>query len=170
MSRMYPCEQVGLDFLERAPQRFTNSVDLAVTPDQVWEVLADAEAWPHWASVITNVTWTSPEPRGVGTTRVVDMRGGIVGSEEFLAWEPGRHMAFRFNESSTSALAVFVEDYRIDATAAGCRLTWTLANRLTGAARLFSPLSAPLMNLAFRRFLANLRRYTDRRFATAPRG
>jgi hypothetical protein len=79
-------------------------------------------------------------------------------------------MAFRFNESSTSALAVFVEEYRIDATAAGCRLTWTLANRLTGAARLFSPLSAPLMNLAFRRFLANLRRYTDRRFATAPRG
>ena len=34
--------------------------------EQLFEVLADAEAWPHWASVITNVTWTSPEPRGVG--------------------------------------------------------------------------------------------------------
>ena len=33
----------------------------------------------RWASVITKVTWTSPEPRGVGTTRVVEMRGGIVG-------------------------------------------------------------------------------------------
>ena len=76
---MYPCEQVGLEFLDRAPQRFSNSVDLAVTPDEIWEVLADAEAWPHWASVITNVIWTSPEPHGVGTTRVVDMRGGIVG-------------------------------------------------------------------------------------------
>src|SRR5690625_3524987 len=141
---MYPCEQVGLDFLERAPQRFSNSVDLAVTPEQVWEVLADAEAWPHWASVITNVTWTSPQPHGVGTTRTVDMRGGIVGNEEFLAWEPARHMAFRFNESSTSSLAVFVEDYRIEATPQGCRLTWTLANRLSGPAKLFSPVSAPL--------------------------
>jgi hypothetical protein len=98
------------------------------------------------------------------------MRGGIIGDEEFLAWEPGRHMAFRFNASSTSALAVFVEDYRIEATAQGCRLTWTLANRLTGPAKLFSPVSGPLMNLAFRRFLTNLRRYTDKRFATAGRG
>jgi carbon monoxide dehydrogenase subunit G len=166
---MFSCERVDLGFIDQAPQRFSNSVNLAVTPEQLWQVLADADAWPRWASVITNVTWTSPEPHGVGTTRLVDMRGGIVGNEEFLAWEPARHMAFRFNESSTSALAVFVEDYRIEPTAQGCRLTWTLANRLTGPARLFSPLSAPLMNLAFRRFLSNLRRYTDRRFATAAR-
>ena len=166
---MHPCERVGLDFLERAPQRFSNSVELAVTPDEIWEVLADAQAWPHWASVITNVTWTSPEPHGVGTTRVVDMRGVLIGSEEFLAWEPARHMAFRFNASSTSSLAVFVEDYRIEPTAQGCRLTWTLANRLTGPARWGAPVSGPLMNLAFRRFLSNLRRYTDKRFATATR-
>ncbi|MCV7088244.1 SRPBCC family protein [Mycolicibacter hiberniae] len=167
---MYPCAKVGLDYLEQAPQRFSNSVDLAVTPGQVWEVLVDADAWPRWASVITNVTWTSPEPHGVGTTRVVDMRGGIVGDEEFLAWEPGQHMAFRFNASSTSALAVFVEDYRIEPTAQGCRLTWTVANQLTGPARWASPVSGPLMNLGFRRFLSNLRRYTDKRFATASRG
>jgi hypothetical protein len=35
-------------------------------------------------------------------------------------------MAFRFNESSTSALAAFAEDYRIEPTAHGCRLTWSL--------------------------------------------
>lgn len=170
MPRMYPCEKVDLGFLQEAPQRFTNSVDLAVTPDEAFEVLADAQAWPHWASVITNVRFTSPEPYGVGTTRIVDMRGGIIGDEEFLAWEPGRHMAFRFNESSTSTLAAFVEDYRIEPTTGGCRLTWTLVNRLTGPARLFSPVSAPLMNLAFRRFLSNLRRYTDKRFETTRRG
>ncbi|MEO6794458.1 MAG: SRPBCC family protein, partial [Mycobacterium sp.] len=37
---MYPCEKVDLSFLQDAPQRFTNSVDLAVTPDQAFEVLA----------------------------------------------------------------------------------------------------------------------------------
>jgi hypothetical protein len=55
--------------------------------------------------VITNVTWTGPEPRGVGTTRTVDMRGGIVGDEEFLTWEPFTRMAFRFNQCSTRAVA-----------------------------------------------------------------
>ena len=110
----------------------------------------------------------SPEPRGVGTTRVVDMRGGIVGDEEFLVWEPNIRMAFRFNSSSTAALAAFAEDYRIVQTRQGCRLTWTLAQRLAGPARFTAFATTPLMNLAFRRFLANLRRYTDQRFATTP--
>ena len=82
---MFPCQRVGLDFVDTAPFRFVSTVDLAITPEQVWEVLDDAESWPHWATVITKVTWTSPEPHGVGTTRVVNMRGGIVGDEEYLA-------------------------------------------------------------------------------------
>jgi Polyketide cyclase / dehydrase and lipid transport len=95
VSKMVSCERVDVNFTETAPYRFCNSVDLAITPEQLFEVLADAESWPHWASVITKVTWTSPEPRGVGTTRTVNMRGGIVGDEEFLVWEPFTRMAFR---------------------------------------------------------------------------
>lgn len=166
---MFPCERVGPDFFGSTPQLFSNSVHLAVTPEELFEVLADADAWPRWATVITKVTWTSPEPRGVGATRLVAMRGGIVGSEEFLTWDPGRHMAFRFNESSTSALAAFAEDYRIEPAPHGCRLTWSLATRMSGPARLAAPLTGPAMNLAFRRFLGNLRRYTGKRFATTRR-
>lgn len=136
---MHPCERVGLDFIETAPFRFRNSVDLAITPEQLFEVLADADAWPRWASVITNVTWTSPPPRGVGTTRVVEMRGGLkplVGNEEYLAWEPFSHMAFRFNECSAKSVAAFAEDYRVQAVPGGCRLTWTMAQQARGPARL----------------------------------
>ena len=88
MAKTFPCERVDLSFVDDAPFRFVSTVALAITPEQLFEVLGDAESWPHWATVITNVTWTSPEPRGVGTTRTVDMRGGITGPEEFLAWEP----------------------------------------------------------------------------------
>lgn len=73
---MYPCERVGLSFTETAPYLFRNTVDLAITPEQLFEVLADPQAWPRWATVITKVTWTSPEPFGAGTTRIVEMRGG----------------------------------------------------------------------------------------------
>ena len=100
--RTYPCEHVSLDFIDTAPIRFVSTVDLAITPEQLFEVLGDAQSWPKWASVITNVEWTSPEPRGVSTTRTVSMRGNIVGDEEFVAWEPFSHMAFRFNQSTTS--------------------------------------------------------------------
>jgi hypothetical protein len=121
---MLPCERVGLDFIDAAPFRFVSTVDLAISPEQV---LADAESWPQWATVIAQVTWTSPKPFGVGTTRTVHMRGGIVGDEEFLAWEPFTHMAFRLNEASTGSIAAFAEDYRVVPTAAGCHLTWVMA-------------------------------------------
>ncbi|WP_144207120.1 SRPBCC family protein [Mycobacterium tilburgii] len=114
---MHPCERVGLDFTETAPFVFRDNVDLAITPEQLFEVLADADSWPRWAPVITNITWASPEPRGVGTTRIVEMRGGLkplVGDEEYLAWV------------------------------------------------------APLLNVALRRFLRNLRRYNDARYSTSP--
>ncbi len=166
MAKMFPCERVSVSFIQTAPYRFSNSVDLAITPEQLFEVLADAESWPHWANVITNVTWTSPEPRGVGTTRIVDMRGGIVGDEEFLVWEPFSRMAFRFNECSTKAVAAFAEDYRVEVIPSGCRMTWTLAQKPVGPAKVVMFLVAPLLNVAFRRFLTNLRRYTDKRFAT----
>ncbi len=160
MTTLHPCRPVELDYLQAAPAVFSNSVDIALTPEELFEVLARADTWPRWASVITDVEYTSPEPHGVGTTRVVTMRGGIVGDEEFLAWEPGRHLAFRFNASSTSALSAFLEDYRIEPTATGCRLTWTLAQELAGPSRVFAPLTGPLCNLAFRRFLKNLQRLT----------
>ncbi|OBC00668.1 polyketide cyclase [Mycobacterium sp. 852013-50091_SCH5140682] len=166
MARTYDCERVDLDFIDSAPFRFVSTVDLAITPEQLFEVLADETSWPHWATVITNVEWTSPEPRGVGTTRTVSMRGHITGNEEFLAWEPFSHMAFRFNTSTSDAISAFAEDYRVVETADGCHLTWVMAMKPSGiAGRLGMTLAGPVMAWLFQRFLHNLRRYTDKRFA-----
>ncbi len=92
------------------------------------------------------------------------MRGGLVGNEEFIAWEPFSHMAFRFNECSTQAVAAFAEDYRVEAIPGGCRLTWTMAQKPAGPARLGMMLFGPLLNLGLRHFLRKLRSYTDARF------
>jgi carbon monoxide dehydrogenase subunit G len=165
---MIPCERVDLAFIDSAPFRFVSTVELTINPEQLFEVLSDAESWPRWATVITKVTWTSPEPRGVGTTRTVHMRGGIVGDEEFLAWEPFTHMAFRFNEASTSSIAAFAEDYNVVPTVNGCHLTWVMAMKPNGvAARLGMRLGRPVMSRMFQKFLYNLRDYTDKRYATA---
>jgi carbon monoxide dehydrogenase subunit G len=165
---MQPCERVDLSFIDTAPFRFVSTVDLAITPEQLFEVLADADSWPHWATVITNVEWTSPEPRGVGTTRTVHMRGGIVGDEEFLAWEPFSRMAFRFNEASSGSIAAFAEDYRVVRKPGGCHLTWVMAMKPKGgAAKLGMSLGRPVMGWMFQKFLYNLRDYSARRFATA---
>lgn len=165
---MYPCERVDLDFISDAPFRFVSTVDLAITPEQLFEVLSDAESWPQWASVITSVGWTSPQPYDIGTTRTVTMRGGIIGDEEFLAWEPYSHMAFRFNDASTTSIAAFAEDYWIVPTDEGCHLTWVMAMKPKGsAARLGMSAAKPVMAWMFQRFLNNLRRYTDQHYGPA---
>jgi carbon monoxide dehydrogenase subunit G len=163
--RTYPCERVDLDFFDAAPFRFVSTVHLDITPAQLFEVLGDAESWPKWATVITKVVWTSPEPRGIGTTRTVTMRGNIVGYEEFIAWEPLSRMAFRFNESTSNAIAAFAEDYRVIETATGCHVTWVMAMKPSGVAgRLGMTVSKPVMAWLFQRFLHNLRRHsTDER-------
>src|ERR1700737_5135255 len=89
---MKPCERVGLDFIATAPFRFVSTVDLAITPEQLFEVLDDAQSWPHWATAITKVTWTGPQPHGVGTTRTVYMRGGMAAAGESLAGEQSAHV------------------------------------------------------------------------------
>jgi len=166
MVRRHPCERVDLDFVDRAPYRFVSTVDLAITPEQLFDVLADETSWPQWASVITKVTWTSPLPRGVGTTRTVDMLGGITADEEFLAWEPFTRMAFHFNESTTGSVAAFAEDYRVLPTANGCHLTWIMAMKPNGLAGRFGLFTGrPVMGWMFQRFLYNLRRYAAERFA-----
>jgi carbon monoxide dehydrogenase subunit G len=166
MGKTHPCERVEVSFIDDAPFRFVSAVDLAITPEQLFEVLADAESWPQWATVITKVVWTSPEPRGVGTTRTVRMRGAIVGDEEFIAWEPFSHMAFRFNQSTSNAISAFAEDYRVVETPGGCHLTWVMAIKPSGiAGRLGMTLGRPVMSWLFQRFLYNLRQYSGQRFA-----
>ena len=117
MATMHECRRVGLDFLDSAPSTFSNTVSIALSPDELFGVLARADTWSRWAKVITDVEYTSPEPHGVGTTRVVTMRGGIVGDEEFLAWAPGQTMAFRFNSSTTGTDKASPEIYTIEPTA-----------------------------------------------------
>ena len=154
--QLHPCQKVDLDWMPTAQSRFSNSVDVALSPDELFGVLARADTWPRWAKVIKHVEYTSPEPHGVGTTRVVRMAGGMVGDEEFLAWEPGRQMAFRFNTSATKTLKAFLENYRLEPVASGTRLTWELGMETAGPSKLFSPVSTPITNFMFRRFLKNL--------------
>lgn len=44
--RTYPCERFDLNFIDAAPLRFASTVDLAISPEQLFEVVGDAESWP----------------------------------------------------------------------------------------------------------------------------
>lgn len=125
MPRLRDCKDVGEDYLAGANAKASHA--FSVPAEAVWAALLDAKAWTEWLP-ITGVTWTSPQPFGVGTTRTVDIKQNKV-EEYFFAWEEGRRMAFRFVRA-TLPLSAGVEDYRVVPTATGCELHW--AGRTSG--------------------------------------
>jgi hypothetical protein len=90
------------------------------------------------------------------------MMGGMDGYEEFIAWEPGKRMAFTFVGCSKDSTDKFLEDYRVtDLGDGSCRVEWHMAMETRGASRHMMFLTRPLMRLANRSMFKKFRKYTE---------
>jgi uncharacterized protein YndB with AHSA1/START domain len=157
------CDRVGLDFFVTAPCRVVVAEHVAATPERIFDVFRDAEAWTRWAFPITKVEWTSPFPLQVGSTRTVQMRGGMVGWEEFIAWDPGRRMAFRFDQTVAGGPTAFAEDYLLAPVSDGrTRVQWTMAMELPGVAGRMLPVTRVAIRRMNAHMLGQFRRYVER--------
>jgi len=155
----FKCQPVGLDFIDRAAWRFENTVDLEASPEAVFDIFADGESWPRWFDGIRRVVWTSPEPKGVGTTRTVTLTTMTV-DEHFLAWERGKRFAFRFEASSLPLCTAGVEDYRLEDLGSGrSRFSYGVYLDPTFVARLAGPIARAQFRAMFRRAAEGLRTY-----------
>ena len=163
MAKTYLCERVDLDFVDAAPFRFVSTVDLAITPEQLFEVLADAESWPHWATR-DHQGRRGPAPNRAASAPPGRSRCAAASSAMRSSWRGNRHATWPSGSTRARrhAIAAFAEDYRVVPTADGCHLTWVMAMKPNGlAAQLGMSIGRPVMAWMFQRFLHNLRRYTD---------
>jgi uncharacterized protein YndB with AHSA1/START domain len=162
MTDYFECTPVGLEFLEQTSNVFVAEEIVRATPEQIFEVFEDAHAWTVWAMPIEKVEWTSPKPYGVGTTRSVHMMGGLIGYEEFIAWEPGKRMAFTFLGASKDATEKFLEDYRVEDLGDGtCKVQWHMAMETRGFSNRIMFLTRPVMRWFNRRMFRKFRQYTE---------
>lgn len=160
--RRYECRKIGLDFFDSASIRIVSDIELPCSPERLFEIFEDADAWSEWVDVIMRVEWTSPKPFAVGTTRSVEMLGGMVAYEEFLAWDAPSHMAFRFTQFSQKFLRAFGENYEVTDLGSGhCRLVWTVGIEPAGAAALVLPVFKPLLVRSLRNIMNELRKYVQ---------
>ena len=87
--------------------------------------------------------------------------------DEVLAWHPQSHLAFRVNATSTETEGASVEEFRIEPTPQGCRLTWTLAHDPKNPPLLAKLVAGRVMNWKYRQYLDKLRSYTVTRFGVS---
>lgn len=165
----YDCDKVGVEFFDSAPTIHRARVEVDATPERIFDLLLDADAWVEWAFPITGVDWTSGFPLEVGSTRNVHMRGGLVGYEEFIAYECGVRMAFRFNAASKKGIRAFAEDYQVTELGSGrCAVEWTMAMDTGRPAGVIDKLTGSLMGLGLNYMLGRLAKLVESDFA--PKG
>ena len=159
---MYACNRVDLSFFNTAPTTASAEIDVEVSPDKVFDVFEDAYAWTVWAPPITAVHWTSPRPFGIGTTRTVHMMGGMIGEEEFIAWDRGRRMAFFFTACSKNNVQSFAEDYIVEPKGDNrCSVRWSMAIEPRGLGRITAPITGPAVKAGLSFMLGRFKKYAE---------
>jgi hypothetical protein len=134
---MFEAKPVDASFFETAPVRMQESFDAALPAERVWaELTSDAPL--AWCRILHGITWTSPRPFGVGTTRTVRTRGSLsVFDEYFFRWQEGRQKSFYVVRSRLPGFRSFAEDYLVEPISEqACRFTWSIAYDPLPAARL----------------------------------
>lgn len=159
MARWYPLLSADADFLVSAPHVFRYEKHYAATPERVWESLTSDESLAAWGPSIKDVTWTSPRPFGVGTTRDVTAPGGAAMRERFFHWDEGRQKSFYVYESTLPLFKRFAEDYIVEAEGHQARFTWVVAIEPKRATSLPVGILAPLLRAGFGRIPSGGQKY-----------
>jgi hypothetical protein len=111
-----------------APIVYRFPVRLPVPAERVWESLASERSMWDWGLGVKRLTWTSPRPFGVGTTReVVLPLNSMIVRERFFRWDEGKGYSFYVAETNRPLVVRFAEDYVIEPDGDGSVFTWTIA-------------------------------------------
>jgi hypothetical protein len=62
----FKCRPVTLEFFDHAPVRFINEVELAASPDTVFAIFEQAEAWPQCSKKSSKWIGQRPGPTVLG--------------------------------------------------------------------------------------------------------
>ncbi len=152
MARWFSLESADAGYFDTAPHVFRYEKHFAAPPEQVWESLQSDASVSAWSPAIKTVTWTSPRPFGVGTTREVAPPGGQGKMRErFFRWDEGQGYSFYVYESNAPMFRRFVEDYVLVPDGEGTRFTWTLAIEPRSALRIPFKVLAPVLKAGFGR-------------------
>ena len=160
MTRWYPVEPANGSFFDSAPHLYRFDKHFAAPPERVWESLASDESLAAWGPSVTRVSWLTPRPFGVDTTREVVLAPGVAKvRERFFRWDEGAGYSFFVYEANMPIFRHFAEDYRLDADGTGTRLTWTVAVAPKPLLTLPFKAVGPVLRTAFGRMAADGARY-----------
>lgn len=158
MTRWFPLTPADDDFLSSAPAITTHVLDVPVPAATLWAALAADDAVVSWGVGATACRWTGGKPYGVGTVREVTVAGLVTAREQFYRWDEGKRMTFFVAEATGPGLRRMAEDYVVEETPTGSRLTWTVAVEVAHLAGPSAIVLKPVLGLAIGSMVSGLRK------------
>ena len=145
----FSAHPVDESFFDTAPLLLRGEFEIAEPAERVWADLT-AQRPLSFCRILRGVTWTSPRPFGVGTTRTVKSLGGAMLREYYFRWEEGRRHSFYVLETTAPVARRLAEDYLVEPLSEqSCRFTWTIAVEPQPFARVLNPITTRLLETLF---------------------
>jgi hypothetical protein len=142
-------QPVDASFLDTAPTRFAQTWAVDRPASEVWaELVGDRPlAWCRGLAV----TWTSPRPFGVGTTRQAAVLGALKVQEHFFIWEEGHRYTFYVTSANVPLFTSLAEDYIVEPTGPGsCAFTWKIGIAPSALGKPGGPVNSALFKSFFK--------------------
>lgn len=114
-------------FLADAAHRVVVDVTVERSAADVWAELTQDDPMAPYCRTISSITWTSPRPFGVGTTRTTRVLGGLVTLHEvYPHWEDERRKVFVGVRTVPPVMRRVAEEYLVEPMGEDrCRFRWT---------------------------------------------
>src|SRR3954451_8922753 len=119
----YTLPPVDDAFFTDAPIVVPATVELDAPPTRVWEALGSDAMW-SWAPIIDQLAWITPRPQAPGAIRRLRLLRAVTIEEEFYRWDAPHRATFRVTRQSRRLFDGLAEDFVVEATPSGARLTW----------------------------------------------
>ncbi|MCW2779919.1 MAG: hypothetical protein JWR35_368 [Marmoricola sp.] len=159
MTRWHPLTPTDDAFLDSAPIRTVKVLEVPVSVERLWEALTADDALVGWGAGVTKMQWLGPKPRGVGTVREVTLGGVLTVREQFYRWDEGKRKSFFVAASTAPGIRRFAEDYVVESTATGSRLTWKVSVEPSHLGGLIAPVGAPVLAIMIGTMVTGLRKH-----------
>jgi uncharacterized protein YndB with AHSA1/START domain len=157
----FPLEPADLSYADAAPHSLVTEKVVPASPERLFEIITTGERQDAWFKDLRDTKWTSPAPQGVGSTRDVHLKTLSV-KERFLAWEPGRRLAFTMYAITLPLTTRMMEDIRFERVGAkSTKVSWRLHYAPSALMRPVHPLAKRFFGKMFRDTVDGLGRYAE---------
>ena len=111
------------EWIDAAPVRVEQRIEIDAPVEAVWARIADHETWPEWFAALDRVEVVGRGSGVGGGRRVTAARLPV--DEVFTAWDENEHCAFAIVRSKLPILQAMAESVRLEETDnGGCRVIY----------------------------------------------